>query len=108
MKIAIRADSSTKIGSGHIMRCLTLAECLRRSGAEVSFICRELPGNVACLIEQKGYPVYWLNLTDDADWEADADATAAAAKQGQSPDWLIVDHYELDATMGKNVVCCSP
>lgn len=97
MKIVIRTDSSRHIGSGHIMRCLTLAEFLRRIGAEVSFICRDLPGNVACLAEQSGFPVHWLNLTDHDNWEGDAFATATVVGQGQLPEWLIVDHYGLDA-----------
>ena len=43
--IYIRVDSSYKIGSGHLMRCLTLAEQLKDAGADISFICRELDGN---------------------------------------------------------------
>lgn len=97
MKVVIRTDSSRYIGSGHIMRCLTLAEYLRRTGAEVSFVCRDLPGNVAYLVEQRGFSVRWLNLTDNADREADAYATAAIVGQGRFPEWLIVDHYGLDA-----------
>ena len=46
-KIAvIRADASEKIGSGHLMRCLTLADRMRREGIEVHFICRDLVGNL--------------------------------------------------------------
>ncbi|MDU4959264.1 MAG: UDP-2,4-diacetamido-2,4,6-trideoxy-beta-L-altropyranose hydrolase [Sporomusaceae bacterium] len=97
MKIVIRTDSSRYIGSGHIMRCLTLAEFLRRIGAKVSFVCRDLPGNVAYLVEQNGFPVHWLSIADDADWEADACKTAVLVGQGWLPEWLIVDHYGLDA-----------
>ena len=44
--VVIRADASQVIGSGHVMRCLTLAERLRRRGEDVTFVSRELPGNL--------------------------------------------------------------
>ena len=41
MKIVIRTDASINIGTGHVMRCLTLAEALKQQGVKVEFICRE-------------------------------------------------------------------
>jgi len=43
-EIIIRADVSNSIGTGHIMRCLTLAGELNKQGAAVSLICREETG----------------------------------------------------------------
>ncbi len=53
MRVVFRTDSSLQIGSGHVMRCLTLAERLRNKGAQVTFVCRDLPGNVNALIEAR-------------------------------------------------------
>lgn len=109
MNIVIRADASIQIGSGHVMRCLTLADELRRRGAEVSFICRELPGNLCEFIAAKGYVVQQLPFTAHCctasdtpytdwlgvDWWVDAEQTIALLVLGKV-DWLIVDHYALD------------
>ena len=45
-KVLIRADSSVQIGTGHVMRCLTLADELRGRGVEAVFVCREFDGNL--------------------------------------------------------------
>ena len=112
MKIAIRTDSSINLGSGHLMRCLTLADLLQARGGSVSFLSRELSGNIIHLAEDKGYRVHRLasprktmeqpgNLAH-ADWlEVDLQTEVAETEQmlraGAHPvDWLVVDHYALD------------
>ena len=60
-----RVDSSEVIGSGHVMRCLTLADELREQGAECQFICREHEGHMMSPIEQRGYPVKALPAPSD-------------------------------------------
>lgn len=63
MKVVFRADASLQIGSGHVMRCLTLAEALRAEGAECHFIiCREHPGHLLDLIRSKGGSTYGLSI----------------------------------------------
>lgn len=49
MNILFRVDASLHMGTGHVMRCLTLAQALRDRGAHCRFICREHPGH---LLEQ--------------------------------------------------------
>jgi len=110
MRIIFRADASLKIGTGHIMRCLTLAEELKRKGAEVVFICRDLPGNLGEFIRSKSCSVYLLPAADDSsdenknkknEWlgvssEYDASETHGVLSNFECVDWLIVDHYSLD------------
>ena len=62
--IVIRTDASLKIGSGHVMRCLTLAEKLRESGADVSFVSRTHPGNLIDLIHQKEFVINELAVIE--------------------------------------------
>lgn len=111
MNIVIRTDASLHIGSGHVMRCLTLADELRRRGGKISFVCREHTGNLIALIEGKGYPVArlphpeceYIPSPDDVahapwlgvPWHRDAAETAAVLEE-MKPTWLIVDHYAID------------
>ena len=45
MRAIFRCDSSTLIGSGHVIRCRTLARQLREEGIESYFVCRNHIGN---------------------------------------------------------------
>lgn len=89
--IIIRADASVQMGTGHVMRCLTLAESLAKRGAAVSFLCRELAGNLCDHIEARGFRTF--RLAPGAD---DAGATEEILEE-LKPDWLVVDNYALDA-----------
>lgn len=101
MKVFIRADASVQIGTGHVMRCLTLADKLRNKGAAVSFICRKLPGDLCRLINKKNFAVYKIPNRDlssgfDIDVDFDAEETCRILSREQEvTDWLIVDHYSL-------------
>ena len=113
--VFFRADASVTIGSGHVMRCLTLADELQRRGAEVMFICREHAGHMAEHIRRQNIPVALLKKNGSAApaakgermyaawlgaaWDDDARGTIAVLA-GRNPDpqksWLVVDHYGLD------------
>ncbi|MHA1598169.1 MAG: UDP-2,4-diacetamido-2,4,6-trideoxy-beta-L-altropyranose hydrolase [Alphaproteobacteria bacterium] len=81
-----RCDAGPGIGGGHVMRCLALAGRLSDDGWSVAFACSaETPATVPALAEAR-YPMI------DA---ADAETMTAAWADGV--DWLIVDHYGLDA-----------
>lgn len=110
LSLVIRADASSSIGSGHVMRCLTLAGRLRGEGVRVLFVCRAHDGNLIDLIPHRGFAVEPLpapgeasGLTGYAAWlgvsqEVDARDTAEAiARHGwDRAAWLVVDHYALD------------
>ena len=115
MKVAFRTDASMEIGSGHVMRCLTLADALKGQGVECHFICREHYGHMLETIQQFGFAVSVLPF-DSSDckvisnqepnepkhagwlgcsWRTDAEQCRPILEHIQ-PDWLIVDHYALD------------
>jgi UDP-2,4-diacetamido-2,4,6-trideoxy-beta-L-altropyranose hydrolase len=94
LKIAFRADASIELGTGHVMRCLTLATALRDQGAECQFISGLLEGNMLQAIQDKGFKASSIAASDD--WKQDADQTQSLLS-GEPVDWLIVDHYGLDS-----------
>jgi UDP-2,4-diacetamido-2,4,6-trideoxy-beta-L-altropyranose hydrolase len=60
VKIVFRCDASLVMGTGHVMRCLTLADALTLRGAECEFMCLDHRGNMISHIESLGYRVYTL------------------------------------------------
>ena len=45
-----RCDASLHIGTGHVMRCRSLARALKTRGAESIFICRRQPGDLIAML----------------------------------------------------------
>lgn len=115
MKIVFRADASLEMGTGHVMRCLTLANALYAEGNECHFICREHPGNLVEHIRKQGHTVHSLphlgngkvsNKNNEEPVLAHAAWLGASQKEDATaseeilalikPKWLVVDHYALD------------
>ena len=108
--VAVRVDSSELIGSGHLMRCLTLAERMCFDGADVHFICRDLAGNLNYLVEERGFALHILpqhtperSLMGYEAWltvvpELDAEETAEVLRAIRPVSRLVVDSYALDAS----------
>ena len=126
LRVAFRTDASLQMGSGHVMRCLTLADALHAKGAECYFISRAHPGHLMGVILQRGYKANTLvapvqqaqaaikngsttvqdrqpnqsHKPAHAAWLGgtwENDALETAAVLSRlQPDWLVVDHYALD------------
>lgn len=118
LRVAFRTDASIEIGTGHVMRCLTLAAALRERGASSVFLCREHEGNLLHFIAEQGHKVLVLPRNSDArlatgqkraggepphahwlgtNWETDVADSLKALSEGSLFDWMVVDHYGLDA-----------
>lgn len=108
--ILIRADASIIIGTGHIMRCLTLADEFARNNFETIFVCREEPGNLISYISEKRNfrveiiphtkPSTCNSLTEGNTFEfqlEDAESVMEIIRnKNLNVDLILVDHYALD------------
>jgi len=109
LRIVFRTDANQQIGSGHFMRCLTLADELRRSHADICFVVRALPLPLQQMLTDRGFQCIALPKTEGtqetdelphAAWLTTSQAKDAkqtmAALGAVKWDWLVVDHYALD------------
>lgn len=112
MRVLVRVDASALLGTGHVARCLALADELKSRGHQVTFAMRSLPGHLIAETRAQGFEVFSL-----ADSFADVALTQAAwitmtSTQGTQLldasqtlqslphrfwDWAVVDHYALGA-----------
>ena len=99
MNVVFRVDASIDIGSGHFMRCLTLAERLTLNGYEVAFICIDLPGAMYGLLATKKIRFEKISTIANSAQEVDASMTIEMANKlfPDCVDWVVVDHYGLDS-----------
>jgi UDP-2,4-diacetamido-2,4,6-trideoxy-beta-L-altropyranose hydrolase len=109
MRIAFRTDATSQIGTGHLMRCLTLAEELKKQDTQIRFICSNLPAHLSDILGARGME-YMPLIVDAAPEPSDdlAHSNWLGTSQVQDAkatiqvladhlwDWVVVDHYALD------------
>ena len=108
--VAFRADVSMLIGTGHFMRCLTLADKLKQEGVHIRFISHHLPEYIHSILIENNYEFVLLeNISNSKPLDELAHSNWLGVSQEQDAidsvhalsdinwDWLIVDHYALDS-----------
>jgi UDP-2,4-diacetamido-2,4,6-trideoxy-beta-L-altropyranose hydrolase len=63
--LLVRADASATIGTGHVMRCLALAEAWMEAGGRVTFATNEIPEALALRITRAGARVVHVATPGD-------------------------------------------
>jgi len=94
MKILFRADGSSKIGTGHIMRCLALAKYFARENAECIFVIKDYDSRLTSkLLGQEG--IETILLDKNMSIEQDLYATKQHINE-RGAGVVITDSYAVD------------
>jgi UDP-2,4-diacetamido-2,4,6-trideoxy-beta-L-altropyranose hydrolase len=91
-RVLVFADSGPRIGGGHVMRCLTLARALIQRGAACAFAATPSTQDILRAFAPPDIQVF--PVLDDADGAPQA---AAAWADTFAADWVLLDHYGLNA-----------
>jgi UDP-2,4-diacetamido-2,4,6-trideoxy-beta-L-altropyranose hydrolase len=116
MNVIFRVDASRFMGIGHLMRCLSLADTFRTINADCLFISRDFEETQTKRITKSGHKLAVLpcskeqeGLTNETPykqwlgvpWQQDAEESASHIPE--IADFLIVDHYGIDASWHKTM-----
>lgn len=112
--IIVRTDSSDIIGTGHLYRCLNLANYYPYYN--FYFISKLFPNNATKVIKKYGYNLYPLSIDHNVnyntwlgeEWQKDLEKTVEQIKNIKTEfkediDYLIIDHYAIGKEWEKEV-----
>lgn len=98
MNVFFRTDASDHIGTGHLTRCLVLADAIANQGGTCHFLIRQQNAVSRRLLDGHPHCVFSLDLPDVCDALEDVRRCIQYARGvPAAADWLVVDHYGLDA-----------
>jgi UDP-2,4-diacetamido-2,4,6-trideoxy-beta-L-altropyranose hydrolase/UDP-4-amino-4,6-dideoxy-N-acetyl-beta-L-altrosamine N-acetyltransferase len=88
MKLALRADAYPELGSGHLMRCLALAQGAGELGRKVVFITHCESGALLDRVRKEGFKLYEFGRPGGLE-------ETVAILRGEKPDWAVLDGYHM-------------
>lgn len=98
--LLIRADADTRIGVGHFMRCLALAQAWLRQGAGVAILSNCQGDALPRRATSAG--IKFVPLEKSHPHSSDIDMTLAQLKRLDNP-WLVIDGYQFDPAYHQSI-----
>ncbi|MBS6830977.1 MAG: UDP-2,4-diacetamido-2,4,6-trideoxy-beta-L-altropyranose hydrolase [Desulfovibrio sp.] len=107
--LLIRADAAPRMGAGHVMRCLALAQAACKTGLNVHMICRLGIGWLRSRLAKENIP---LHILPDHPPEKELPEELLQQLQGEGlpltaegPIWIALDGYHFDGDCQKAIMC---
>ena len=90
MNLVIRADANANIGTGHLMRCLALAQAWQSHGGKAIFVTACESDGLRNRLAEEGFEVIPLVTThpDPGDW-----ASSSELLMMHPGSWVVLDGY---------------
>jgi spore coat polysaccharide biosynthesis predicted glycosyltransferase SpsG len=96
----IRADASHEIGTGHVMRCVALAQAWQRPGRHVQFALGLMTDGLGARLASEGMAVSRISAPPGS--EADA-AQVNELARSINANWVVVDGYHFGADYQRKI-----
>ena len=106
-RIYFRCDASTSIGSGHVIRCITLANFLKKKKFDTIFISKKLNGNLFSLILKEKHKI--ISLSKKSTMKNEVKEIFKKLKNfNNKKDWMVVDHYSIGKKWESKIITKIP
>ena len=86
--LLIRADASVAIGTGHVMRCLALAQAWQDGGGRAVFVAAEMSAGLVPRLQTEKMQLFQLAVLPGS--HQDCDQTSAIANR-VTANWIVLD-----------------